>query len=199
MGGLATYLHLDSYRNACQRMSMSRVYPTLAFWTCPLRVPVRKRNEVRGQDAECLGNINANCAVSYEPDEAWRCFMAEYTAPHVRTPMFALQSAYDARQYGNVLRPVLDAELLPNETSHSAFSQRDSRAHEATLAVPTFGLWMDSCFVHGQQDVRGDWNKLRIKGDSGCGVWRLYFNRTGSRGAHHTSTAHTHAAMTTQW
>ena len=34
--------------------------------------------------------------------EAWRCFMAEYTAPHITTPTFALQSAYDAWQLPNV-------------------------------------------------------------------------------------------------
>ena len=42
------------------------------------------------------GSLNQGCVAAHPGPESWRCFMAEYTAPHVVTPIFALQSAYDA-------------------------------------------------------------------------------------------------------
>ena len=50
------------------------------------------------------GAVNAACAAAHTGEDAWKCFMAQYTLPHVKTPFFAVNSVYDAWQSGNIIR-----------------------------------------------------------------------------------------------
>lgn len=94
--------------------------------------------------------------------------MAEYTAPHITTPTFALQSAYDAWQLPNVLAVTCGFDVKDCSPAQKAaflgFRDKMLAKMAAALAVPTFGLWMDSCVLHGQQDVHGDWDAIKING-----------------------------------
>ena len=49
------------------------------------------------------GHVNQDCIAANPGKDEWKCFMAEYTAPHIHTRFFALQSAYDAWQMANVV------------------------------------------------------------------------------------------------
>ena len=44
--------------------------------------------------------VPAACLAAYPAAEAWRCFMAQFAAPFIQTPLFALQPMYDAYQVG---------------------------------------------------------------------------------------------------
>ena len=133
-------------------------------------------------------HVNRDCITANPGNDEWKCFMAEYTAPHIKTPFFALQSAYDEWQMMNVV-------ALPcgmphcNTTEKAAFlGFRDQLLDrlKPTLALPQFGIWLDSCFLHGQQDVHGDWNKLTISGVTAAkafGDW--FFNRSSAAQRQH--------------
>jgi hypothetical protein len=54
--------------------------------------------------------VNADC-VAANADARWKCFMAQYTYPHVRTPTFLLQSSNDEWQAQNILAPNLDTSF----------------------------------------------------------------------------------------
>eukprot|EP00656_Telonema_subtile_P018963 TRINITY_DN20301_c0_g1_i1.p1 TRINITY_DN20301_c0_g1~~TRINITY_DN20301_c0_g1_i1.p1 ORF type:complete len:190 (+),score=28.07 TRINITY_DN20301_c0_g1_i1:113-682(+) len=59
---------------------------------------IRDRYEM--QHAE--GGVNAACLESYVPWDRWRCFFANESYAHTRTPMFPLQSALDKWQMENI-------------------------------------------------------------------------------------------------
>jgi hypothetical protein len=42
--------------------------------------------------------VNSDCMQAYPLPQRWRCFMAQYTYPHVRTPLFLLNSRLDQWQ-----------------------------------------------------------------------------------------------------
>ena len=49
------------------------------------------------------GGTNHKCLAANAGSE-WRCLMAQYIMPHVETPIFVMNAAYDAWQMGNVLK-----------------------------------------------------------------------------------------------
>ena len=49
------------------------------------------------------GSVNGACTAATPAADRWKCFMAQYTFPHVKTPAFVVNSFYDAWQWGAVL------------------------------------------------------------------------------------------------
>ena len=47
--------------------------------------------------------VNAACTATAARGEEWKCFMAQYTLPHVETPYYIVNSFYDEWQWGAVL------------------------------------------------------------------------------------------------
>jgi hypothetical protein len=83
--------------------------------------------------------------------------MAQYIAPHVETPIFVMNSDYDAWQ----MEHVLGAQCIPTPTSACTGDQnaslrsfRDQFAAAITAGVtdgkPKNGVFLDSCYVHEQ-------------------------------------------------
>ena len=54
-------------------------------------------------DQNVSGTVNADCAAAHPADKQWKCFMAQYTLPHIKTPNFIVNSFYDAWQAGAIL------------------------------------------------------------------------------------------------
>jgi hypothetical protein len=47
--------------------------------------------------------VNADCIKAHTADRTqWQCMFAEHSASHLRTPVFAMQSQYDAWQITHV-------------------------------------------------------------------------------------------------
>ena len=100
------------------------------------------------------GGTNAACLRAYARDEQWRCLMAPYLAPFVATPMFVMNSAYDAWQMLNIL----GAECLAEQSCDAAANAsvqayRDqfvAAVANVTAGHPGNGLYVDSCYVHEQ-------------------------------------------------
>jgi hypothetical protein len=102
-GGLATYLHIDHFRKRMPASVTVVGMPDAGFFldlpdvTGSERYPSEMKYVSKMQNVS--GHVNQRC-IAANPGNEWKCFMAEYTAPHITTPFFALQSAYDAWQVG---------------------------------------------------------------------------------------------------
>jgi hypothetical protein len=102
------------------------------------------------------GGTNLKCLAA-NAGEKWKCLMAQYIAPHVETPIFVMNSDYDAWQ----MEHVLGAQCIPTPTSACTGDQnaslrsfRDQFAAAITAGVtdgkPKNGVFLDSCYVHEQ-------------------------------------------------
>jgi hypothetical protein len=48
--------------------------------------------------------VNDDCIAATPPSDQWRCIFAQYTYPHIKTPTFIAEGAYDSWQLGNLLK-----------------------------------------------------------------------------------------------
>jgi hypothetical protein len=87
------------------------------------------------------GGTNLKCLTANVGAE-WKCLMAQYIAPHVETPMFVLNSDYDAWQMEHVLGAGDDFSLLflfvllGNSDEKAVLP----RGEERSVIVPS-GVW----------------------------------------------------------
>ena len=103
------------------------------------------------------GGTNVACLADQKAGEAWKCLMAPYLAKYIKTPLYVMNSAYDAWQMGNILdTPCLPA---PNRAPCTAAQNATLRAyHDQFLAAvtavtdgkPANGVYVDGCYVHEQ-------------------------------------------------
>merc|ERR1712146_330421 len=83
------------------------------------------------------------------------CMFAEHTAPHIKTPVFALQSKYDSWQSDHVLYTKTDAMM------NALGANITSRLQANLLSNPHGGAFLDGCYHHC-----GRWGEiLPIDGD----------------------------------
>merc|ERR1711972_877446 len=98
--------------------------------------------------------VNQDCIAAHNGEE-WKCMFAEHSAEHIRSPVFAMQSAYDSWQTGNVQGTGGNAktQVLGNNITARIKSMLMARNNES-------GAFLDSCHHHC-----GAWNSIRIDGD----------------------------------
>jgi O-palmitoleoyl-L-serine hydrolase len=115
-------------------------------------------------NATAAGTLNADCLSVYAPQgQPWRCFLQQYAAPYVRTPLFVGNSALDMWQVLNDLSlgcvPSTNGAPVAGQPSCGpaqldaleGYRQAQLRALAPTLAgYPGTGAFVDTCFVHEQ-------------------------------------------------
>lgn len=110
--------------------------------------------------------VNEKCVHTLASSgEDWKCIFAQYTAPFIQTPLFAMQSEYDSWQiqydlaskdpaminkYGTMLVDLVKTQLL----------QR-----------PQHGAFLDSCEHHC-----GQWNAIVIDGDNIASAFSKWYD-----------------------
>lgn len=117
--------------------------------------------------------VNDDCIAAYSETERWRCAFAQYTYPHIKTPTFIAEGAYDSWQMGNILKlPCHDcsggrctkggcpsgvkADCCGNETYTEAFLgygvTMKGSIQAAVEAKPPghAGAFVSGCIVHCQ-------------------------------------------------
>lgn len=115
-------------------------------WSSLQRWVFEAQNSTAGVPASCL-------AVYAVRGEAWRCFFAQYAAPTIKLPLFALQPMYDAYQVG--------AEIGSHDPSVvNAYGKNLTLTlKEAVLgANPENGAYLDGCLHHG-----GGWPAMQAQ------------------------------------
>lgn len=97
------------------------------------------------------GGTNAACLRSYAEGEAWRCLLAEYLVPHVVTPLYVMNSIYDAYQLPHIAgTSCVPTAANPCDASVAiAYGSRFRAAAASVVAAdPKNGVFATSCFVH---------------------------------------------------
>jgi len=169
-GGVATHLQLDWWRDSLPKGSTVKGLPDSGFImdytsTAPGRnvhtiwIWLYKQMKFES-DPDCVA------AHSEDPE---LCVFPPYAAPYVTTPMFPLQSQYDAWQLDNVLG-------TKDTNAVNQFGQALETTFKATvLKHSTNGCFLDSCVHHC-----GSWNAIVIDNkDSGQALKDWYEGQNG--------------------
>ncbi|XP_065886637.1 uncharacterized protein [Dysidea avara] len=106
-GGLATYLHADYVRS---KLPPEIPVNVIADAGCFLYAPnvdgemhIRECYQYVYKMQNCTGGVDQDC-IAANPTEEWKCCMAQYTYPHINTPIFLLNSRYDTWQINFILQ-----------------------------------------------------------------------------------------------
>jgi hypothetical protein len=118
------------------------------------------------------GGTNLACLADQKAGEAWKCLMAPFIAKYVKTPIFVMNSAYDAWQMGNILgtacipTPTQACTGDQNATLRAYRDQFVSDIKAVTDGKPANGVYVDGCYVH-EQNV----NYCSSQGMPNCVGW----------------------------
>jgi hypothetical protein len=135
-------------------------------------------------------NVNSDCIKAQASDQQWRCNMAQYTLPFIKTPIFAFQSKYDSWQAGCVLsaEPVLNdvpgvngncsavpgwyncSQYVEDCTSEQIMNYNMFASAMTALLQTNLkkvdGLFLVSCHTHCEAHTDNDWMRFQINGIS---------------------------------
>ncbi|XP_065888037.1 uncharacterized protein [Dysidea avara] len=168
-GGVSTYLHVDHVR----KMIPSDIpMHAIADAGYVIDAPNTKGDYVF-QDSikyafnmqNMSGGVNQECAAVYaKTNEVWKCIFSQYTYQHIKSPIFAYNSAYDTWQVENILQ----LGCLPPNCSENQmeqfknYSQEFMAAASPALQSPTNGAFIDSCVIHCQSLSTTSWTQFKV-------------------------------------
>jgi hypothetical protein len=177
-GGLAVYLHADFLREKVQSVSPKANvvavpdagffldYPSFSgeyLYTPKYQYVFAMQN--------ASGFVNQDCIGQYSKDESWRCFMAQYTLPFIKTPVFVANSLMDSWSARNIMGLTCD----PSGKNSSAICTEDEQAYVAKwreafvstlspfLGKPGAGAWLVNCYQHPIVDEIHYWSEVTIQ------------------------------------
>ena len=147
-GGLSTYLHADKWSSALAphgarvvaladsgffldyNDSSSLTFPQRMQWTY--------------DTLNISASLYPECLAQYPGAQGWRCFMAQYAAPHIRTPLFEIQSYFDSYQIS-----AIGGLNASNRTAVNAYGALlEAAVAESQAANPRIGGAVDACNHH---------------------------------------------------
>lgn len=178
-GGLSVNIHADaikSWINAVNPQTRVVAAPGAGFF---LDYPNFYGNyNYRGnyqwvfQRGNVTQNVNNACIADHTTEEAWKCFMAPYTLPYMRLPVFISNSLADAWQASNIMNLPCNPGSCGNATIEA---QVIAYLHQFRTTMIEFlqpimtsphGGFLQSCFVHVVQDIDHSWNGVLINGQT---------------------------------
>lgn len=155
-GGIATYYNVDWWRENLPKTSTVKGLPDSGFvldysavgggrvFDVSMNWIFNQMNTTSGLNQACI-------AAHTKTNDPEKCTFAEYTAPYITTPIFPLQSQYDAWQVENILKTT-DPNII------NQFGQiLESRFKAAVMKNDKNGCFFDSCYHHC-----GYWDSIRI-------------------------------------
>jgi len=204
-GGLTTYLQVDHVASRLPRVPMVRGLGDAGWFLDTLTWDHQNVSRVEFAYAFAMWNastgVNDRCIASYQQQEHWRCIFAQYTYPHIVTPTFIAEGAYDSWQMGNILKlPCRDcsggkctasgcragaaANCCGNATYTSAFLAY-GKAMSASIAAAVAGkpaggggAFVSGCIVHCQtifNEGQDRWDAWQVGGRKPREVFHSFF------------------------
>jgi len=170
-GGVATHLQLDWWRDNLPKGGVVKGLPDSGF-VLNYNTDVGQRFAAIMKWAFVQMNFqsDSDCIAAHASDPE-QCIFTEVAAPYVTTPMFPLQSQYDAWQLDNILG-------TNNAAAVNQFGQAlETRFKATVLKHPANGCFLDSCVHHC-----GSWNSIIIDGKNSGQALRDWYN--GQSGQH---------------
>ena len=114
--------------------------------------------------------VDAGCLAAHPAADAWRCFLAEETLPHVTSPVFATQDLTDSWQMANIFRLPCASNLsacTPAEISEMNQYRADMLVKLAPLtSSATNGFYLSACVQHCHQNIADVWTRERVQNQS---------------------------------
>jgi len=169
-GGLATYLHVDWWKENLPKGAIVKGMPDSGFfldYDSTIAGGPHYSTDMKWvfQAMNATSGVNQACISAHTPTKDTNlCFFAEHTSPHITTPIFPLQSQYDSWQTGNILGS-------SNATLINTYGQTVSaRFKMAVLSEPRNGCFFDSCFHHC-----GAWDSIVIGGSNVAVASKLWY------------------------
>jgi len=194
-GGLSTYLHADYVASMLPKsVKQYGAVSISGFFLDSLNVDVHPDPVFSSQIqtifamSNASANVNSDCIKAQASDQQWRCNMAQYTLPFIKTPIFAFQSKYDSWQAGCVLsaEPVLDdvpgvngncsavpgwyncSQYVEDCTSEQIMNYNMFASAMTALLQTNLkkvdGLFLVSCHTHCEAHTDNDWMRFQING-----------------------------------
>jgi hypothetical protein len=173
-GALAVYLHLDyiAQQAAAHGVKEVRGLPQSGFFMDLPNASGVQTWTPRFRDIALMQNVtgdgpslNAGCVAAHSTETRWRCFMAQYSLPFVKTPLFAVQSVYDEWQGVNILG--VDPNCLragktackPADVS-ALDDLRSAILGNISSANSTVDFFLYDCATHCGYLDKDNWNDL---------------------------------------
>jgi hypothetical protein len=163
-GGLAVYYNLDHLAELLRAVgSTARLtgFPDAGFFLDHEDIGGAHSYRASFIGADPVWHItatsgtNAACLAAQPPSERWRCLMAPYIAPHLETPTYAMNSAFDAWQIPHILGETACAVSTVGKPCNDSLVQAygvefRSVIGRTLLTKAQHGAYVDSCWVHEQ-------------------------------------------------
>ena len=186
-GGLATYLHLDYVRSRFPNSDVHGIADAGYFIDAANtkgQMYIRSQYQYVYHMQNCSGVVNNDCVMSKMESDRWQCFMAQYTYPYIKTPVFVLNSEYDTWQLDNILQ----LGCLPphcNETQMKAFTNWRGTflaALEPAVESTANGLFTDSCLYHCQSLENRSWSEIKVGGQNAHDTFSAWYLKGPGKG-----------------
>ena len=166
-GGLSTYLHADKWARAFPRARVTALADSGFFlnydWSTGRAGAGQPGDAAFPSNAsypwrmwwmyaQLAGNtsaLSAPCLAAQAPGSQWLCLFAENVAPHLRTPLFALQSYYDSYQVAAIAN-VRNASAPGAQAAVNAYGALLNARVKARLlgGAVRHGAALDACLHH---------------------------------------------------
>lgn len=165
-GGLSTYLHADRWAAAlpptARFAAMADSGFFLDFNATGSNLTYTERMIWTFQNGNITAMLPPACLALYPPSEGWRCFMAQYIAPHIQSPLFMIQSYHDSYQVEAI------AQVLPNATAaiNAYGALLASTIADVQAANPRLGGAIDACYHHCSRNL---WEQMFFANATGGG------------------------------
>ncbi|KAI4314592.1 hypothetical protein L6164_027482 [Bauhinia variegata] len=171
-GGLASILHCDRFRALLPIIARVKCLSDAGYFINARDVSGAQHIEqFFAQAVTTHGsarNLPASCTSRLSPG---LCFFPQYVVSQIRTPIFFINAAYDSWQIKNILAPgVADphgrwhsCKLDINNCSPDQLTLMQGFRTEFLRAVgvlrysPSVGMFIDSCYAHGQTEMQETW------------------------------------------
>ncbi|XP_065887895.1 uncharacterized protein [Dysidea avara] len=170
-GGLATYLHADYVRSKVpSQIPVHAIADAGYFLDAPNvngEMHIRERYQYVYKMQNCTGGVNQDC-IAANPTEEWKCFMAQYTYPHITTPIFLLNSRYDTYQINFILQLHCHAPNCSTDQMKEFMKYGNEFLVAAAPAITSKsnGVYIDSCQIHCQSLKEIPWSKFIVGGQT---------------------------------
>lgn len=184
-GGLAAFVHCDRWADAVAAATGGKAkvacVPDSGFFIDVDRAGYHTsmRNVYETHQSSKDG-LDAECVAAHQPaNEIWKCLFAEWVAPHISTPTFALQSQYDLWQSKYVANAC--SGWPPKSSNCNATIMNElgknitARVKATLLSKAQHGVFLDSCQHHCMNYLGEFWDQSLIDGDfSGPALSKWY-------------------------
>ena len=120
-------------------------------------------------------SVNQDCIDYYSPHkEEWKCFMAQYTLPFIKTPLYIVNSMSDSWVTQNIMGIYCNPSMDTNTCTEEELAFFDTFRQEI-LNIPqlkqyisksTSGLWLCECWAHSVLNFDNYWLLTEVQGSN---------------------------------